>query len=440
MNEADFTFFLDHFSQAIEWLLANVLVVSALYQVLAAAITFIFSYFLASLIKKSLATRLSHTLRQRHSSKFSLLESLLLPLIWCILQWILYALSAELDFDRHITNAVASLLTAWILIRFSSSFVREPALSKLVAVSAWLLAALSILNLLGPVLAGMDQLAFNLGEVRLSLLSILKGTFFLVLTLWLAMTATSMLDSRVQKTSLDPSLKVLFTKLIRIGLLAVVFFLALSTVGIDITAFAVLGGAIGVGIGFGLQKVVSNLICGVILLMDHSIRPGAVISIDGEEIGWVNKLSARYVSVRTRDGQEHLIPNEDFITQKVENWSFSDNNVRIRIPIGVSYNADIHEVMRLCIAASKDVPRVLEDPPPVIHLRGFGDSSVDLELRMWIGDPENGIGSVKSVVLLKIWDSFKENNIEIPFPQRDLHIKTSSVISRKFFHLGLTEE
>jgi len=422
MNEFDPAMLAERFNQAVDWLLANVFVVSALYQVLATTLAFILAYFLVRAIKPRLVWI------PRQQNRFVIkINTLLLPLFWCLLQWLLFAVSLEFGYDTHITNTVASLLTAWIVIRLSSTLVKDPALAKFVAAVAWFVAALSILNLLDPVLAAMDQFAFSFGELRLSVLSVLKALVFLGATLWLAMAGTNLLDRKMQRTSLDPSLKVLFAKVTRITLLAVAFFFALSTVGIDITAFAVLGGAIGVGIGFGLQKVVSNLICGVILLLDHSIRPGAVIAIQEEEIGWINRLSARYVSVRTRDGQEHLIPNEDFITQKVENWSFSDNNVRIRIPLGVSYNTDIHKAMELCREAAKDVPRVLTDPAPVVHLRGFGDNSVDIELRLWIGDPENGIGSVKSAVLLKIWDSFKEHEIEIPFPQRDIHIKSSNL-------------
>jgi len=169
--------------------------------------------------------------------------------------------------------------------------------------------------------------------------------------------------------------------------------------------------------------VVSNLISGIILLSDRSIKPGDVIQI-GEVYGWISSLRGRYVSVVTHDGHEYLIPNEDLITQQVINWSYSDTKVRVKVPFGISYEADPHLVKSLAVEAMHDVPRVLKHPAPICLLKGFGDSSVDMELLVWINDPKNGVGNVKSDVLFKVWDMLKEHNIEIPFPQRDLHIKS----------------
>lgn len=209
-------------------------------------------------------------------------------------------------------------------------------------------------------------------------------------------------------------------------LILVVGMMALDAMDIDLSALTVMSGAIGLGLGFGLQKVVSNFISGIILLMDNSIKPGGVIEIEGT-YGWINNLRARYASVITRDGTEHLIPNEDLITQKVTNWSFTDNLVRQRIPIGVSYGAAPHHCIEIVLEAAHSIERILKEHAPACLLTGFGDSSVDLELRIWIADPANGVANVKSAVLLKVWDSFKANGIEIPFPQRDLHIRSSSV-------------
>jgi len=202
----------------------------------------------------------------------------------------------------------------------------------------------------------------------------------------------------------------------------------LSYIGFDMTSFALFGGAIGVGIGFGLQKVVSNLISGVILLLDRSIKPGDVISVAGT-YGWINSLGARYASVITRDGVEHLIPNEELITQRVENWSYSNNLVRQKVAIGISYGSDVRQAIALCLEAADETERALKTPSPVCLLRGFGDSSVDLELRFWIDDPANGVSNVRSEVLLRVWDKFHDQGIQIPFPQRDLHIRSAEVIS-----------
>jgi small-conductance mechanosensitive channel len=225
---------------------------------------------------------------------------------------------------------------------------------------------------------------------------------------------------------LSPSLRVLLVKIIRIIFIIAATMIALSSMGINLSSLTVLVGAIGLGLGFGLQKVVSNFVSGVILLLDNSIKPGDVIEIEGT-YGWINNLHARYASVITRDGTEHLIPNEDLITQRVINWSFTDELVRMRVPIGVSYKSDPHECIRLILLAANGNERVLQDPAPVCLLKDFGDSSINFELRFWLADPANGISNVKSLILLRVWDIFKENNIEIPFPQRDLHLRSSDV-------------
>jgi small-conductance mechanosensitive channel len=247
--------------------------------------------------------------------------------------------------------------------------------------------------------------------------------------LWAAMAGSRILEHRMQSVrGLTPSFRVLTGKLIRIALITVAFLIALSSVGIDLTAFAVFTGAVGVGVGFGLQKLVSNLISGVILLLDRSIKPGDVIEV-GETFGWVSSLNARYASVTTRDGKEWLIPNEDLITQRVTNLSFSSEQLRLLLPFGVSYDSDVRAAIALAVEAAKEVPRVLAHPAPVCRLMGFGDSSVDLELRIWINDPVNGVVNVRSEILLNMWDKFHANDIRIPFPQRDLHIQSGSQLN-----------
>ncbi len=193
--------------------------------------------------------------------------------------------------------------------------------------------------------------------------------------------------------------------------------------GIDFTALAFFGGALGLGIGFGLQKVVSNFVSGIIILLDKSIKPGDTIAI-GETFGWVRSLRARFVSVITRDGREYLIPNEDFITQRVENWSFTDTLVRIDVTFGVSYDSDPHAVRQLAVAVTRGIDRVLEMPQPLCHLTAFGESSLDFILRFWIADPQNGVTNIRGAVLLACWDAFKAAGIQIPFPHREVIMRT----------------
>jgi len=216
-------------------------------------------------------------------------------------------------------------------------------------------------------------------------------------------------------------MQVMLTKISKFSLYGLAILFALKSVGIDLTAFAVFSGAIGVGIGFGLQRIFSNFISGFILLFDRSIRPGDVISI-GDRFGWVQSLHARYVVVKDRDGVETLIPNENLITSEVTNWSYSDRAVRTRIPVQISYDDDPEIAMQLLLDATDDKARILKKPEPAARLLGFGDNGIDLELRIWINDPEEGVANVVSDVNVSIWKSFKEHKITIPFPQRDVRI------------------
>jgi small-conductance mechanosensitive channel len=270
----------------------------------------------------------------------------------------------------------------------------------------------------------LDTIAITLGGLRISALSVVEAMLSLAVLLWLATLASRLLERRITSLpNLTPSVQVLIVKLLKIVLVAIAVVIALRTVGIDLTAFAVFTGAIGVGIGFGLQKAVSNFISGLSILIDKSIKPGDVISV-GNSYGWVNSLGTRYVSVITRDATEYLIPNEKLITEQVINWSYSNAEVRLKLPMGVSYNADLRKAIQLCQEAATETPRVLKQPKPLCLVKGFGDSAVDLELRIWINDPKNGVSNVKSEVFLRIWDRFRAEGIEIAFPQRDLHLKT----------------
>jgi len=267
--------------------------------------------------------------------------------------------------------------------------------------------------------------ALQLGEVRISFLGVIKAAIALAVLLWLAAAASGLIEKRLTAMpGVSPTAGVLFGKVFRILLVTIAILVVLDSAGIDLTTLAVFSGAVGLGIGFGLQKVFSNLISGMILLMDRSVKPGDVISVS-DTFGWINSLRARYVSVITRDGIEYLIPNEDLISQQVENWSHSHKRVRLRMPISIDYGSDVPMAMELAVEAAGEVDRVLGDPEPVCLLMGFGDNGIDLELRVWITDPQRGVANVTSAVLLRIWKLFAKNGVNFPFPQRDLHIKSS---------------
>jgi small-conductance mechanosensitive channel len=316
------------------------------------------------------------------------------------------------------------LAFAWLVISVLSRAIRSRALGRLLAVAVWTYVAISIVGVNEQVADFLDSLGFSAGQLRISVLLILKAAVMMSLTLWLAVSLGSFLDNRVQRSEeLTPSLRVLIGKLLKIMLIAVAALVALSSLGIDLTAFTVFSGAVGVGIGFGLRAVASNLISGIIILLDRSIKPGDTISL-GETFGWIRELRARFVSVVTRDGREYLIPNEDFITREVINWSFSDELVRLDVEFGVSYDADAHQVSALAIEAAASVERVVPAKAPVCWMTAFGDSSLNFILRFWINDPQNGLTNIRGKVLLALWDKLKEHRIEIPYPHREIVMRT----------------
>ncbi len=316
-----------------------------------------------------------------------------------------------------------NLLAAWVVIRLASSVIGEPFWAGTVAVIAWSVAALNISGLLDPTLAFLDGFAITVAGTRVSILFVVQSITLVIVLVWGASLLSRLLQRRIDTLpSLTPSVRLLIGNVVRIALIALALFIGLTSLGIDLSVLAVFGGAIGIGVGFGLQKIVGNFVSGLILLLDRSIKPGDVIEV-GETYGRIKSLGARYTSVVTRDGHEYLVPNEDFIVNTVTNWSFSDRFVRVRRTVGVSYNADIRLAQKLIVEAAMSVNRVLKMPEPRCLLKGFGDSSVDLEVRFWITDPEDGVSNVSSEVLFAIWDKFQEHKVEIPFPQRDVHIK-----------------
>ena len=348
-------------------------------------------------------------------------------LFFVILLALTYLLTSVISWpESNYLIYVAMLLSAaWLLIAVTSHALRSRLLRKLFAYVAWVYVAAAILGVVDDTAQILDNAAFGVGKIRISLLNVLQAGLLFAVAMWLSFTVGNFLDRRIQKAEeLTPSLRVLLGKVTRISLIVLAAMIAVSGLGIDLTALTVLSGAVGVGIGFGLQKVVSNFISGIIILLDQSIKPGDTISL-GETFGWIRELRARFVSVVTRDGREFLIPNEDFITHEVINWSFSDKYVRLDVDFGVSYDSDPHDVTRIAIAAAGSVGRVdAARRPPVCWLTEFGDSSLNFKLRFWITDPQQGLTNIRGKVLMALWDAFKENNISIPYPHRELIVKT----------------
>jgi small-conductance mechanosensitive channel len=346
-------------------------------------------------------------------------------LLLALMLWITVLTLREVTWpSRSLYLAIcANLVTAWFIISLLSRLARNRLLGRTLAVAIWTLAALNITGVLPAVLDALESATFGIGERQVSLLAIANGLIMAFVLIWLAVLVSRLVERRILSTpDLAPATQVLLSKLFRIGVLTGAIVIALDLTGIDLTALAVFSGAVGLGIGFGLQKVVSNLISGFILLTDKSIKPGDVITL-GETFGWINKLNARYVSVITRDGREFLIPNEDLITNQVINWSYSDKNIRLEIKFGVSYDSDPHLVRKIAVEAATDVERVLSSPTPVCHLVEFGDSSIDFVLRFWIIDPAEGVVNIKGKVFLALWDTLKEHDVKIPYPHREVILR-----------------
>lgn len=322
----------------------------------------------------------------------------------------------------HALGIVAAIATAWVAVSFGAQLIRNRPLRRVVAWGAWIYFGLLYLGLLNGATVFLDSIAVTFGDFRLSVLSALKAVIVTGLLFLGARLVLRILIGRISSSEdISPSMRVLASKALQVLFFGGTLVIGLRAVGFDLTGLAVLSGAIGVGIGFGLQKVVSNLVSGIIILLDKSIKPGDVISL-GDTFGWIGELGARYVSVVTRDGREFLIPNEDLVTGQVVNWSHSDDFVRIDLTFGTSYADDPHLVRRVAIEAAKTVPRVLAERPVACHITGFGNSSIDYILRVWIRDAQEGLASVRGGIYLALWDAFKEHAITIPFPQREVRM------------------
>ncbi len=280
----------------------------------------------------------------------------------------------------------------------------------------------------GSIIDQLDAFGVTFGDTRVSLWSVLVVVLVIAGVILFARIASRVANNLLHRiTSLTPSQAVLGEKLVAIAVWTLAVLLGIDVLGIDLTALAVFSGAFGLAIGFGLQKTFGNLIAGIILLMDRSIKPGDVIAVADQAgnstFGQIRKIGIRAVSVITRDEKEYLIPNENLMINQVENWSYSSREVRVQVPVGISYQCDIGVAEALMLEAARACKRVLDTPPPSVWLSGYGDSSVDFIIQCWIVDPEDGVGNVRSEVLKKLWWLFKDKGIEIPFPQRDINLR-----------------
>jgi len=316
----------------------------------------------------------------------------------------------------------AKLALAWLAILLITSVIRNAFIVRVVSLSAWAIAALSIIGQLDPAIDALDSVSVVLGGLRLTPLLLIKAGALLILALWLTNIASNFAESRINRsTDLTPSIQVLLVKMIRMGLLVVAIAIALSAVGINLSALAVFSGAVGVGIGIGLQKIVANFISGIILLADKSVKPGDLVTI-GDSSGRISAMKTRYISVAAGDGREFLIPNEDLVTQKVVNWTYTDKNTLVKVIFGTNYDADPRLVCKLAAEIAAAAPRAIKGKPPNCILTEFTEAGMKFSLTFWISDPD-GMDNVKSDVMLALWDAFKREGIRVPYPVREIRVR-----------------
>lgn len=325
--------------------------------------------------------------------------------------------------SRSYLLAVAvKLALAWLLIRLVTALIRNAFIVRLVSLTAWTLAALSIIGQLGAVIDALDSVSIVFGGLRLTPLLLIKFGALLLLALWLTNLASNFIEAQITRSSdLTPSIQVLLVKMIRIGLMVIAITVAISSVGIDLSALAVFTGAAGVGIGIGLQKIVANFVSGIILLADKSVKPGDLVTI-GDSSGRISAMKTRYISVAAGDGREFLIPNEDLVTQKVVNWTYTDKNTLVKVGFGTNYDADPRLVCKLAIDIAAAAPRAIKSKPPNCILTEFAEAGMKFSLTFWIADPE-GMDNVKSEVMLALWDAFKREGIRVPYPVREIRVR-----------------
>jgi small-conductance mechanosensitive channel len=341
-------------------------------------------------------------------------------------------------FDVTIMDAAIRLIGAYVAVRvgvflFAASLGNKSWMQhweNRLTLLIWLAIAAEFLGWLDPIIAALDSIGIAAGKTRISVWSILKLLFTLTLFVLVAAWISRWVERRLKKlTELAPSTRIGIAKFANAFLIALSILMGLNAAGVDLTALTVLTGAVGLGLGFGLQSIAANFVSGFVLLMDRSIKPGDVISLSGqagtstENFGWVQAMRGRYVVVRDRDGVEMLVPNQQLIANAVINWSYTDPRIRLKLPIRVSYQDDPELALQILLTACEGQRRVLRDPKPVSRLMHFGDSGIELELRFWIADPQDGVNNVRSDVNRAIWRLFKEHGVTVPVAQHEVLLR-----------------
>ncbi len=396
------------------------------------------AWIVARLVRRTLDLRRQTRYQKLHFGAESLNKAFF-PLVGGVFVWLASTITAHfmhtalLDLALVPLFGIGLIYIAFYFARrvFSSDGEAHGLLflvEKVVSVVVWIGMALTVMGIQDSVLAWMASVKFRVANAHMTLLSLSTGLLWVCVTMIVAMWLGSAFEDRLTRsTTLDANLKVVLARLGRALLMLAAILISLSLVGIDVTVLGVFGGALGVGLGFGLQKIASNYVSGFIILIDRSLRIGDTISVTGLQ-GMVTQIRTRYTVVRGLDGIETLIPNEKLITDVVQNQSSYLTRGYAKAAVQIAYTSDLDQAMALLVQAAKDVPRVLQEPAPTPYLVSFGTDGVNLELGFWIENAAQGTSSVRSAINLNIWRLFAANGISIPFAQREVRIVGGSDI------------
>jgi small-conductance mechanosensitive channel len=419
------------FSSLDQWPPENLFHPSGFLQIGAVGVTYLIAWFFAvkirQYLKKDIEKVKAHVRLVLSPAHFAIM---LKYLLWLLLVWFCKVLFKEFTVPVDLLRMALNLGVGLLVIRFASFYIKSKFWSRFVYVICLIVILLRIFKLWEPTVHLLASMTIQLGTMSISIWGITEAIITFIL-LWAAAAAVNRFIAHrlAASTKLTYSDRTLIQRVVKAATVAAVILISLKAAGVHLAAIAVTGGALGFAIGIGLQKIGSNLVSGIMLLISKPIRKGDVIALEkgflGTSYGWITRIGLIYVQVATRSGTLELVPNEVFVTQKIQSLTLSDNLVRLDLPVGISYGSDLKKAIMLASSAAMSINRVLKIPEPKCLVRGFGDSSVNLLLRVWIDDPQNGISSIKDAVLLAVWDSFHANGIEFPFPQRDLHIKSA---------------
>ncbi len=352
---------------------------------------------------------------------------LVLPLSFLVFALLGRALLAKLQ-PVPIFHVAMPLIASYAMIRLALYVLRHlippsPFLKtseRFIAITVWGIVALYLTGVLPELLSALEETRIVLNKQELSLRQILEALVLALITLFIALSVSSLIEKRVMRAeTIDMSSRVVVSKFVRVLFLVVALLIALPLVGIPLSLLSVFGGALGVGLGFGMQKIAGNYVSGFIILLDRSIRLGDLITIDGRH-GVVQAIKGRYTVIKGLDGTEAIVPNDSLVTNTVINHTYTDPKVAVKIGVTVAYETNLDEAMAILQAAAKANPRVEASPEPAVQLKALGDNGIELELTVWIHDAELGQSSLRSDVLMQVWRDFRAANISVPFPQREL--------------------